>query len=68
MFKINRNFIIYVVVFFACSIKFTFAELVNCCYFREKNHLKILLFLTLSLIALILRNLTIFFLVEDETC
>lgn len=40
MFKMNRHFIIYVVVFFACSIKFTFAELVNCCYFREKKSSK----------------------------
>lgn len=29
MFTVNGNFIIYV-SFFACSIKFTFAELVNC--------------------------------------
>lgn len=39
MFTVNGNFIIYV-SFFACSIKFTFAELVNCSNLQEKKSSK----------------------------
>lgn len=39
MFTVNGNFIIFV-SFFACSIKFTFAELVNCSNLQEKKSSK----------------------------